>query len=57
MNWHYPATNRNNRAAWYTIIRRSVFFLPVWGAILLVIGFTYLGWGKQTAIEMWKDFV
>lgn len=57
MNWHYPATNRNNRVPWYTIIRRSVFFLPVWGAILLMIGFTYLGWGKQTAIEMWNDFV
>lgn len=57
MNWHYPATPTNNRAAWYTVVRRSIFFIPVWASIGIMMVFVYLGWGKNTAMDIWRNVV
>ena len=57
MNWHYPATKYNNKAAWYTVVRRTVFFVPTWIAIFLMLTFIYLGWGKDTAMDIWRNVV
>jgi hypothetical protein len=58
MNWiHWPATEENNKAPWYTIIRRFVFYVPAFTTLFVFLGIVYLGWGKKTVVEMWEEII
>ena len=57
MNFHWPATKYNDKAPWYTVVRRGIFFIPVFAALYLFLLFVFLGWGKHTVTEMYKEIV
>ena len=57
MNWKYPQTKYNNKVPWYTIVRRGLFMPLAMLFVLLLVGTTYLGWGKDTALGIWNDLV
>jgi hypothetical protein len=54
-NFHWPATKYNNKVPWYTVVRRSIFFVPVFAALFVSLFFVTLGWGFDTAKEIWDD--
>ena len=56
-NFHWPMTKSNNKAPWYSIVRRVVFFIPVFTALYLFLLFVFLGWGWPTMKAMYKDIV
>ena len=55
MNFNWPATKQNNMVPWYTMIRRGVFFVPVFVFLFISLAFVYLGWGKYAVIDLWRD--
>ena len=57
VNWKWPQTKYNDKAPWYVIIRRVVFYVPTFTAMFLFLGFVYLGWGKDMMVEIWEDLV
>jgi len=55
MNLKWPATNENNKAPWYTIIRRVFAAAIVYpGLALAWVGFL-IGWGYAHAVSFWED--
>jgi hypothetical protein len=55
INWKWPETKHNNRVPWYTIVRRAIFFVPVFFFLFISLGFVYLGWGKDAMFDLWRD--
>jgi hypothetical protein len=55
MNFNWPATKQNNMVPWYTMIRRGIFFVPVFVFLFISLAFVYLGWGKYAVIDLWRD--
>jgi hypothetical protein len=56
-NWKWPQTKYNDKAPWYTIIRRGIFMPLAMLFVVLLVGTVYIGWGKDTALGIWSDLV
>lgn len=48
---------RNNRglAAPLTLVRRLLFILPAYVALVLLCAFIWLGWGRKEAAKLWEE--
>ena len=54
MNFNWPQTKYNNLNAWYIIGVRLVLWTPIQILRILLTVLIFIGWGKQTAKEIWN---